>query len=204
MEQLNFTAIDLETATSQRSSICEIGIAVVENTQIVFTKSWYVQPPYNEYNNFNIQIHGITPKDTEDSPTFPEVWREVEPYFKDKTIIAHNASFDIYALLDAFKIYKMDIPNFEYFCSYRLAKKVVISSSYSLPIICNTLGIDFGRHHRAAGDAIGCARVFLKCFKKVHATSLIEIQTTLSFSCGQMLNGTFRPLRTVRKSSKRL
>lgn len=34
MENLNFVAIDLETATSRRSSICEIGIAVVENSTV--------------------------------------------------------------------------------------------------------------------------------------------------------------------------
>lgn len=39
MENLNFVAIDFETATSQRSSICEIGITVIKDSVIVESKS---------------------------------------------------------------------------------------------------------------------------------------------------------------------
>mgnify|MGYP002271330952 CR=1 FL=1 len=40
MENLDFVAIDLETATSHRNSICEIGIAIVKNSKIIESKSW--------------------------------------------------------------------------------------------------------------------------------------------------------------------
>ena len=39
MNNLNFVAIDLETATWEKSSICEIGIAVVKDSVITETKS---------------------------------------------------------------------------------------------------------------------------------------------------------------------
>ena len=61
MGNLNFVAIDLETATQSRNSICEIGITVVKNTTIVESKSWLVEPPDNFYQPFNIAIHHITP-----------------------------------------------------------------------------------------------------------------------------------------------
>lgn len=41
---LNFIAIDFETATGKRASICEVGICVIRNGEIIETRSWLVQP----------------------------------------------------------------------------------------------------------------------------------------------------------------
>ena len=98
MQGLNFVALDLETATWSKSSICEIGIAIVKDSEFVETKSWLVNPNRNWYDSFNISIHGITPEMTKDCPPFKEVWREVQPYLEDQVVVAHNSDFDMYAL----------------------------------------------------------------------------------------------------------
>ena len=72
---INFVAIDLETATADRSSIVQIGITEVIDDGPQTPKSWLVQPVGNEYDGMNIWIHGITPEVTKDSPSFPEVWK---------------------------------------------------------------------------------------------------------------------------------
>ena len=41
MKNINFIAIDFETATSKRASICEADICVVKNGKVVETKSTY-------------------------------------------------------------------------------------------------------------------------------------------------------------------
>ena len=43
MNNINFIAIDFETATAKRSSICEAGICVVKGGKVVETKSWLVR-----------------------------------------------------------------------------------------------------------------------------------------------------------------
>ena len=78
MQGIDFIAIDFETATGKRASICEAGICVVKDSKVVETKSWLVRPEDNQYNFWNIQIHGIHPEDTEDAPGFPDVWNEIE------------------------------------------------------------------------------------------------------------------------------
>ena len=65
----DFVALDLETATADRSSICQIGITEVINGIPQEPKSWLVQPEGNKYDSMNIFIHGITPEDTIDSPS---------------------------------------------------------------------------------------------------------------------------------------
>ena len=77
MKGINFIAIDFETATAKRASICEAGICVVKDGKVVETRSWLVRPEANAYSYWNIQVHGIRPADTEDAPDFPEVWAEI-------------------------------------------------------------------------------------------------------------------------------
>ena len=72
MQGINFIAIDFETATGKRASICEAGICVVRDGEIVETRSWLVRPQGNSYSYWNMQIHGIRPNDTENSPEFPD------------------------------------------------------------------------------------------------------------------------------------
>ena len=88
---LDFIAIDFETATGKRASICEAGICVVKDGKVVETKSWLVRPEDNAYSYWNIQIHGIHPEDTENAPEFPEVWTEILEYLTDTPVlVAHN------------------------------------------------------------------------------------------------------------------
>ena len=56
----DFIAIDFETANSSRSSVCEIGLSFVEEGKITKTLSRKVKPKDNQYDYFNIQVHGIT------------------------------------------------------------------------------------------------------------------------------------------------
>ena len=90
---MDFITIDFETATSQRHSPCEIGLTFVKGNQIVETKSWLIQPINNEYDGFNIYIHGITPKDTVDKPEFNVIWNEIKPLIeKDRKSTRLNSS----------------------------------------------------------------------------------------------------------------
>ena len=59
MQGLNFIAIDFETATGKRASICEAGICIVRDGKIAGTRSWLVRPEGNYYGYWNMQIHGI-------------------------------------------------------------------------------------------------------------------------------------------------
>jgi len=92
---MDFITLDFETATSQRGSPCEIGLTFVKENQIIETRSWLIQPINNEYDEFNIYIHGITPEDTADKPEFNEIWNEIKPLIENQFLIAHNAGFDI-------------------------------------------------------------------------------------------------------------
>lgn len=83
MDNFSFVALDIETATGKRSSICEIGITIVKDSKIAESKSWLIQPKDNSYWRRNIEIHGINPEDTQNKPTLADIWEEIKGYIEN-------------------------------------------------------------------------------------------------------------------------
>ena len=163
MQGINFIAIDFETATGKRASICEAGICVVRDGEIVETHSWLVRPQGNRYSYWNMQIHGISPQDTINSPAFPKVWTEICEYLEEiPVLVAHNASFDIGCIRHSLELYEMEKPDITYYCSLRVARKIYSFGCNSLDYLCDQFKIPYGQHHRAGDDAQMCARLFLR------------------------------------------
>ena len=70
----NFVAIDFETANGRRSSVCSVGLVVVHGGEIVDKFYSLIQPTPNYYTYWTTEVHGLTRRDTDGQPTFPEVW----------------------------------------------------------------------------------------------------------------------------------
>ncbi len=104
--QNTFTAIDFETATKHH--ICAVGIVTVENGKITDEYYTLIQPPNNEYNWHNIQVHGITADDTWDTLFFNELYPEIAKLLKGKTVVAHNEAFDRNVLIKTMNDYALD------------------------------------------------------------------------------------------------
>lgn len=152
---MNFVAIDIETAQSQPWSICQLGLSIVEEGQLIRTLSFLVQPPANKYFFWNSRVHGIIPFMTRNSPFFPEVWQEIAPILQNQKLVAHNAQFDIGSLKQTLEYYKLEVPRFDYVCTYQLTRA-------GLERACRGYGIPLNKHHDAACDAEACARLYLK------------------------------------------
>ena len=70
----DFVAIDFETANSERSSVCSVGVVVVREGEIVQKHYALIQPEPNYYNFHNTRVHGLSAKDTENAAVFSRVW----------------------------------------------------------------------------------------------------------------------------------
>lgn len=176
MQGLNFIAIDFETATGRRASVCEAGICVVRDGRIVETRSWLVRPQDNMYSYWNMQIHGIRPNDTEQSPEFPEVWAEISGYLDEcPVLVAHNAAFDISCIRSSLELYGLQKPDVTYYCSLRAARKLYDFGCNTLDYLCDQFEIPCGQHHRAGDDAEMCARLFIREVKDAGWPELEEM-----------------------------
>lgn len=101
----------------------------------------------------------------------------MKPFLEDKTVVVHNASFDMYALRDAFNEYGIDYPTFDYFCTLRIARQLIKGCySYSLNVVLVYLGIKFEGHHKADNDSLGCAELLLK-FLEIDGGTLDKMES---------------------------
>jgi len=157
---MNFTAIDFETATGKRSSICQVGIVRVENSEIVTRLSRLVKPPNNEYLEWNTRIHGITSRDTIDALTFSELWVDIKPLLENNLIVAHNSDFDIDCLNQTLNYYNLAKPKFEIDCTYK-------RTGHKLDKLCEAFDINLDNHHDAEFDAIACAEIYINLINNV-------------------------------------
>ncbi|CAM4099913.1 exonuclease domain-containing protein [Lederbergia lenta] len=173
---MNFVAIDFETANSVRSSVCSIGIVKVKNGKIQEELHTLINP-LSEFHYYNTKIHGITEYMVHDAPTFEEFWPRFKGFIENQTIIAHNASFDIGVLRDSLGRIHETEPNFQYGCSYRIAKKVWPNLyNHKLSTVANYLSISL-KHHDALEDARASAKIILEAMKKTRTSSIQELSS---------------------------
>ena len=107
----DFAAIDFETANSQRTSVCSVGVVVVRDGEIRDTFYSLIRPRPNFYSRFTTAIHGLTYEDTVDALDFAEVWDQVAPRIEGLPLVAHNSPFDEGCLRAVFNLYGMPYPD---------------------------------------------------------------------------------------------
>ena len=167
----DFAAIDFETANCEHSSVCSVGVVIVRNGEIVDRFYSLIKPEPEYYNYWCSQVHGLTAKDTENAPVFPSVWEKVEALLKQYGIeglnsmngerglplVAHNKSFDENCLKAVFRVYQMDYPDYEFYCTCIASRKVWPGGHHNLDIIAERCGYILENHHNALADAEACA-----------------------------------------------
>lgn len=150
-----FTAIDFETATPDRNSICQIGLIRVEQGIITQELSNLVQPPNNHYWKRFTFIHGISAIDTANAPAFNQVWQTIEPFINNQKVVAHNGfAFDFPVMEKTLQHYQIALPNYEKECTYKMYRNnlAALCAEFSIPL----------KHHDALSDAKACAELYLR------------------------------------------
>ena len=153
-----FIALDFETANSNPASICSVGMVKVIDKHM--TETFYtLVDPEARFSEGNIRIHGITPEDVKDAPTFEAVFPYMMDFIGDLPVVAHNASFDMKVLYASLERYEKEIPPIQYFCSVQMGRRTVKNHSYSLKNMMQYYNIDFKGHHHALNDAKAAAMI---------------------------------------------
>lgn len=160
---LDFAAIDFETANGRRSSICSVGVVVVEGGQVAGSVHRLIRPRPNFYSRFTTDIHGMVYEDTLYAPDFPDVWYEIAPKILGLPLVAHNSPFDEGCLRAAFELYEMRYPDYAFHCTCRAARRAFPHlPNHKLPTVASHCGYDLEHHHHALADAEACAAIALK------------------------------------------
>ncbi|WP_354115154.1 exonuclease domain-containing protein [Bradyrhizobium sp. LA7.1] len=150
----DFIALDVETANSDFSSICSIGLVHFRGGEL-FKSLTILVDPEDDFSSANIAIHGIRPEDVAGKPTMATVFPVIGNALRD-TAVVHHSPFDRTALARAATKYGADgLPCF-WLDSVQVARRAWAgygsNGGYGLKNLAASFGIEF-KHHDAAEDA---------------------------------------------------
>lgn len=164
--QMDFTAIDVETANSKRGSICAVGLSRVRNGQIMLSSSWLVDPPGGRiFDGANVREHGIKEHDMHAAITWEEALARITDFIQDD-IIAHHGAFDMQALAQACHFSGLQVPLLTSIDTLVLARALLPNQKHGLQDVSMSLGMPPFQHHDAEADAIACAGVLIRLAKR--------------------------------------
>lgn len=199
----SFTAIDFETANSERASVCAVGAVKVVDGRILDAFRTLVRPPegFGDFAPINVSIHGISEHDVMAAPEWPDVFRDLMEFTNGDVIVGHNAAFDMSVLLNACSVCEIDWPELDSLCTMRLARSVLTVPSYSLPWVAEHLGLDAFDHHNPLDDAETSARVLLAISERLGVRSFAELESRARVSTVRSFRDAIEPALSTIESS---
>jgi DNA polymerase-3 subunit epsilon len=137
-----------------------IGITTIKNGKITDSFFSYVNPEVS-FDVFNTQLTGINADTVRNSPTFMELWREIEPIMNSGILVAHNAVFDLSVLKACLNSYGITWKkSVKYLCTVTMGRKLLPDMKHNLNVMCEHYNIPLD-HHKADSDSRACAEILL-------------------------------------------
>jgi DNA polymerase-3 subunit epsilon len=191
---ISFTAIDFETANSNRGSVCAVGLAKVENGRTVDSASWLIRPPagIDHFDSQNTRIHGIRAADVADALDWHASVLQIAQFMGDDHLVAYNATFDASVMRKASEHLGVSLPGRDFYCAMKLAQEHLELPRHKLPDVAAALSLPAFAHHDAAADAHTCAEVVLAIAARQGLTNTSDIWVRPTSAIGDLY-----PLRSV-------
>jgi DNA polymerase-3 subunit epsilon len=177
VREMNFTAIDFETANSQRGSVCAVGLAKVVDGEIVERASWLIKPPsgIDHFEPRNVGIHGIRAQDVVTARGWEESLASIFRFAAGGHFVAYNARFDASVMRAATEATGGDLPQHEFYCAMELAQGHLDIPRHRLNDVTDHLDLPPFEHHDAGADAIACASVVLAIARRRQLQSTADM-----------------------------
>ena len=122
--------------------------------------SFYVNPE-THFDYFNTQLTGIDERVVANAPTFPQLWKTIEPIMGSGILTAHNAAFDMGVLKKCLNHYDVSWKRVPYTCTVCMGRRLLPGMKHNLNCICDYYGIKLD-HHKADSDSRAAAEILLR------------------------------------------
>lgn len=159
----HFAVVDVETTGGHASKhrITEIGIALVDDGEIVKTYKQLVNPE-TDIPRHIITLTGITNEDVADAPLFKEVAKDVAELLQDRIFVAQNVNFDYSFIKNEFERIGSTFQA-KRLCTSRYARSRINGlKRSSLKVLAEHFRVVNKNPHRALSDAITAAKILIK------------------------------------------
>lgn len=159
---MRFVSLDVETANPDMSSICQIGIVIFENGEVVDSWSTLVDPE-DYFDDLNVSIHGINQNVIAEAPNFKQASIEAFKRISGQVVAIHG-SFDSIAISKASDKHGISPPECYWLNTTSVARRAwpeVSKKGYGLAALSQKFGFEF-IHHNALEDAKAAGLILLK------------------------------------------
>ena len=199
-----WVAVDIEWAdSSDKSSICEIGLAKFRHGKPIESWRSYVRPP----GSFNMgfyerQTHGIDEEVLLSAPILADLWGDIENFIGDSAWVLHNATQDINRILKTLESGgHKGLRDFYYLDTMVLARKnSFVTSSSGLDDLATFYDLErvfadydnrhgVGDAHGALEDASLTGKVLCEMMASVSFTRIPAFLELLGASAGLVRGG---------------
>jgi DNA polymerase-3 subunit epsilon len=192
--------IDFETANHQPGSACQLGVVMVDAWSIASEHQWLIRPQRMYFSPRCVAVHGITPRDVIDCPTWDQIWGEIQALLDGAIVVAHNAGFDARVLSSTCGLYDLAFSPLDLQCTRLLAKKTWPTlRSHALASLAENLRIEF-RHHDALEDARAAATILIEAATLAGTENLDALEDSLGITRGRVWSDRVRLPRSIRRN----
>jgi DNA polymerase III epsilon subunit-like protein len=195
MAGISFTAIDFETANSNRGSVCAVGLVKVRDGRIVDKASWLIKPPpgIDHFDPINVEVHGINELDVVHAADWEMSIEGILQFACEDHLVAYGAPYDASVMRKATEHLRLDLPAKDFYCAQELARAQLELPKHHLNDVLAALQLPPVHHPGPGTNALACANVVLTIAGTRQLASLAEIWAAPAASIGQR-----RPGRRVR------
>ncbi|GEM_PF-5285920 len=158
-----FVVVDVETtglSFEKGARIIEIGMVEVKRGEIVRTYSQLINPGVRIPPKIT-SITGINNEKLLGKPSFEEVAPDILDFISNRYMVAHNFPFDYSFLKGEFARIGVEFPQ-RGICTLQISRKLLGLRRNDLDSLASYFNLSFISRHRALGDALVTAEVFLR------------------------------------------
>lgn len=181
----DFVVVDVETtgAKTPPCRITEIGAYRVSCGRIVAEFQTLVNPE-TLIPPFIVQLTGITNEMVRDAPIFADIALDWLDFADEAVLVAHNAQFDTrflnHEIARVFPGRRMANSNL---CTVKLSRRIFPGLlNYRLHTVADHFAIPIFNRHRAAGDALATAEIFLRMLDRLDQHGVRDVAGARLFS----------------------
>lgn len=163
MNSNEFVVVDIETShfhPEKGAMIIELAAVKIRDDKIIDKRTQLINPERKITKKIT-EITGITNEMLEEKPVFREVLPNFYNFLGNAVVVGHNVHFD----WDRFLVYffkKVGIyPQNQVVDTLALSRKYIKADKYTLGNLCEKLNIEHNNKHRALGDTLATADLFL-------------------------------------------
>ncbi|HEY0890271.1 MAG TPA: exonuclease domain-containing protein [Nocardioides sp.] len=156
-----YTVIDFETtgfSPQKHDRVVEVGVVYVDPDGTVGERWGTLINPGRDMGATH--VHGIRASDVHRAPTFAQIIPHLLRALSGRTVVAHNARFDVTFLEHEF--HRAGVPvaaGIPAVCTMEWSRHFVRGASRKLGDCCRAVGIVHGQAHSALGDAVATAEL---------------------------------------------